>query len=119
MYGEKGGLHWSHEQPNILKILWPHRPHEILHMGAGNSYLHHETLANLRTPAGHPEGYLEAFANIYKNFAATLQAKLDGRTPSKEALDFPGVEDGIRGMAFIDNVVASANSELKWTEHKI
>ena len=66
-----------------------------------------------------PEGYLEAFANIYKNFAATLMAKLDGTVPSKEALDFPTVEDGIRGMAFIDNVVASANSNEKWTTYKI
>ncbi|MEN9459200.1 MAG: hypothetical protein RL135_1805, partial [Bacteroidota bacterium] len=75
--------------------------------------------SNCRTPGGHPEGYLEAFANIYKNFTATVQAKIDGTTPTKEQLDFPGVEDGIRGMAFIDNVVASAQSDLKWTEYKI
>ncbi|MGG2377423.1 gfo/Idh/MocA family oxidoreductase, partial [Salmonella enterica] len=75
--------------------------------------------ANCRTPGGHPEGYLEAFANIYRNFATTLNAKLNGTTPAKEALDFPSVEDGIRGMAFIDNVVASAASDKKWTEYVV
>ena len=74
---------------------------------------------NCRTPGGHPEGYLEAFANIYRNFALTLSAKIDGREPTAEMLDFPGVEDGIRGMAFIDNVVASAQSNEKWTAHTI
>jgi hypothetical protein len=74
---------------------------------------------NCRTPGGHPEGYLEAFANIYHNFAKTLSARIDGTEPTKEELDFPGVADGIRGMAFIDNVVASAQSDIKWTEYKI
>ena len=72
---------------------------------------------NARTPGGHPEGYLEAFGNIYRNFAHTLAARLDGITPSKEDLDFPGVEDGIRGMAFIDNVVASGQSDQKWHKY--
>lgn len=113
MYGEKGGLHWNHEQPNILKILWPHRPHEILHMGAGNSYLHPETLANLRTPAGHPEGYLEAFANIYKNFAQTIIAqKYNLPTPLYQ---FPNVDDGFRGMALVDAVVKSSKNGSVWT----
>lgn len=120
IYGEKGGLEWAQMEPNTLIIKWLDAPTQILRAGSNytdrlSSFATH----NCRTPGGHPEGYLEAFANIYKNFAATIQAKLDGRTPSKEALDFPGVDDGIRGMAFIDNVVASAHSELKWTEHKI
>jgi hypothetical protein len=74
---------------------------------------------NCRTPAGHPEGYLEAFANIYKNFALTLSARLEGTTPSAEALDFPTAADGIRGMAFIDHVVASSSSEQKWTPFQL
>ena len=74
-------------------------------------------LSNCRTPGGHPEGYLEAFANIYRNFALTLSARIDGKDPAPENLDFPGVEDGIRGMAFIDNAVASAASSEKWTKH--
>lgn len=120
VYGEKGGLEWAQMEPNTLIVKWLDAPTQILR--AGTNYtdrLSSYATSNCRTPGGHPEGYLEAFANIYKNFAATLMAKLDGTTPSKEALDFPSVEDGIRGMAFIDNVVASANSNEKWTTYKI
>ena len=74
---------------------------------------------NARTPGGHPEGYLEAFGNIYRNFALTLSARMDNKTPTPEMLDFPGVDDGIRGMAFIDNVVASAQSDKKWWDYKV
>ncbi|MEJ2004540.1 MAG: gfo/Idh/MocA family oxidoreductase, partial [Cyclobacteriaceae bacterium] len=70
-----------------------------------------------RTPGGHPEGYLEAFANIYRNFSLTLRAKMNGEEPKEEWLDFPGVEDGIRGMKFIDYVVeAGYDDEVKWKE---
>ena len=72
---------------------------------------------NCRTPGGHPEGYLEAFGNIYRNLALTLSAKIDGKEPSKENFDFPKVDEGIRGMAFIDNVVASSQSDKKWTDY--
>ena len=67
-------------------------------------------------PAGHPEGYLEAFANLYRNFALTVRAKINGEQPKEEWLDFPGVEEGIRGMAFINNVVESGMSNEKWRE---
>ncbi len=120
VYGEKGGLEWAQMEPNTLTVKWLDAPTQILR--AGSNYtdrLSSYATSNCRTPGGHPEGYLEAFANIYKNFAATLMAKLDGTVPSKEALDFPSVEDGIRGMAFIDNVVASAQSNEKWTDYKI
>ncbi len=120
IYGEKGGLEWAQMEPNTLIVKWLDQPTQILRAGSNYSdRLSGFATANCRTPGGHPEGYLEAFANIYKNFATTLSAKLEGTIPSKEALDFPSVEDGIRGMAFIDNVVASSNSELKWTVHKI
>ena len=120
IYGEKGGLEWAQMEPNTLIVKWQDQPTQILRAGSNYSdRLSSFATANCRTPGGHPEGYLEAFANIYKNFATTLSAKLEGTIPSKEALDFPSVEDGIRGMAFIDNVVASSNSELKWTVHKI
>ncbi|MEO8172715.1 MAG: gfo/Idh/MocA family oxidoreductase, partial [Sediminibacterium sp.] len=72
-----------------------------------------------RTPGGHPEGYLEAFGNIYRNFALTVSARIDGTEPTKEMLDFPSAAEGVRGMAFIDNVVASAASDVKWTEYKL
>ncbi|HLK29126.1 MAG TPA: Gfo/Idh/MocA family oxidoreductase [Puia sp.] len=117
LYGEKGGLEWAQHEPNTLLIKWLDQPAQILRAGGNygdrlSSYATH----NCRTPGGHPEGYLEAFGNIYRNFALTLSAKLDGTTPSKEALDFPGTADGVRGMAFIDNVVASSKSDKKWTE---
>ena len=116
VYGEKGGLEWSQQEPNTLLVKWLDAPAQILRAG-GNYTGVLSTFAthNCRTPGGHPEGYLEAFGNIYKNFALTLSAKIDGTTPTPEMLDFPSVEEGVRGMAFIDNVVASANSEKKWT----
>jgi len=72
---------------------------------------------NTRTPGGHPEGYLEAFANIYRNFSLTVRARANGQVPTEEMLDFPGVEDGIRGMQFIDSVVSAGyNDEVKWVK---
>ncbi|MGN6510286.1 MAG: gfo/Idh/MocA family oxidoreductase, partial [Chitinophaga sp.] len=68
---------------------------------------------------GHPEGYLEAFGNLYRNFAQVLTAKIDGTQPAPESLDFPSVDDGIRGMAFIDMVVKSSASTEKWTKFTI
>jgi predicted dehydrogenase len=120
VYGEKGGLEWAQHEPNTLLVKWLDQPTQILR--AGGNYgdrLSSYATQNCRTPGGHPEGYLEAFGNIYRNFALTLSAKLDGTTPTAEMLDFPGVEDGIRGMAFIDNVVESAHSDKKWTAYKI
>jgi len=120
VYGEKGGVEWAQMEPNTLLVKWLDEPAQVLR--AGSNYggrLSSFATSNCRTPGGHPEGYLEAFANIYKNFATTLLAKMEGTTPSKEALDFPSVEEGVRGMAFIDTVVTSAQSELKWTEYVV
>jgi len=115
VYGEKGGIEWFQHEPNSLIVKWLEQPTQILR--AGSAHLYKAASHNCRTPAGHPEGYLEAFANIYRNFALTLGCKLDGTTPTPEMLDFPGIEDGLRGMAFIDNVVASAHSDVKWTPY--
>lgn len=115
VYGEKGGLEWAQHEPNTLLVKWLDKPTEIYR--TGTPWMGRYAKFNSRTPGGHPEGYLEAFANIYRNFALTLSAKIEGIEPPQEALDFPGVEDGIRGMAFIDNVVASGQSNVKWTEH--
>jgi len=120
VYGEKGGLEWAQHEPNTMLVKWLDQPTQIYRAGGNygdrlSSFATH----NSRTPGGHPEGYLEAFANIYRNFAFTLTAQLEGTTPTPEMLDFPGVEDGIRGMAFIDNVVASSQSDKKWTTHSI
>ena len=119
IYGEKGGLEWQQQEPNTLWVKWLHKPTEILRAGAGNNTLSSFATHNCRTPGGHPEGYIEAFANIYRNFGLTLLAKIDGTTPTPEMLDFPGAEDGVRGMAFIENVVASGKSTEKWTAFSI
>ncbi|CAN5673126.1 Gfo/Idh/MocA family oxidoreductase [soil metagenome] len=119
VYGEKGGLEWAQMEPNTLIARWLDAPAQILRAGSNYPGLSTYATSNCRTPGGHPEGYLEAFGNIYKNFAITLSAKMEGTTPPKEALDFPSVEDGVRGMAFIDNVVASGQSDMKWTENVI
>ncbi|HYE56244.1 MAG TPA: Gfo/Idh/MocA family oxidoreductase, partial [Chitinophagaceae bacterium] len=117
VYGEKGGLEWQQHEPNTLLVKWLDQPMQVLRAGANyGDRLSSFAVHNCRTPGGHPEGYLEAFGNIYRNFALTLSAKLDGTKPTKEMLDFPGIEDGVRGMAFIDNVVASAASDSKWHE---
>ena len=116
IYGEKGGIDWTQQEPNTLVVRWLDQPAQILRAGNNSPGLSSYALQNCRTPGGHPEGYLEAFANIYRNFAHTLMAKLDGKEPTKEMLDFPGIEDGVRGMAFIENVVASGNSNEKWTD---
>jgi predicted dehydrogenase len=120
VYGENGSLEWAQQEPNTLTLKWTDKPAQILRAGANygdreSSYAVHNT----RTPGGHPEGYLEAFGNLYRNFALSLQAKLNGEEAKPEWLDFPGIEDGIRGMAFIENVVASNNSNEKWTDYII
>lgn len=117
IYGEKGGIDWCQVDTNTLLVKWLDKPTEIYRTGSGyvGSYAAHNT----RIPAGHPEGYLEAFANIYRNFSLTLNAKLNGEIPTKEMLDFPTIAEGVRGMAFIDSVVASSKSAEKWTEFKV
>lgn len=112
VYGEKGGLHWRQMEPNSLVTRWLDKPVQILRTGVGDLYP--ESLQAARIPPGHPEGYLEAFANIYRNVAHCLQARLEGREPDPLHLDFPTVQDGLRGMKFIDRVVASSKSDQKW-----
>ena len=117
VYGEKGGLEWMQEDNNSLRLRWSDRPDEIYR--AGNGYLGSMANENTRTPAGHPEGYIEAFANIYRNFARCIYALRKGEEPKAEWWDFPGAEDGIRGMAFIENVLASSASDQKWTAFNV
>lgn len=122
IYGEKGGLEWANEDPNNLIVKMLDQPRQLYR--TGNAYAAPYTLSsfathNTRIPAGHPEGLLEAFANIYRNFAATASAKREGRTPSPEELDFPSVDDGVRGMAFVQVAVASNTSAEKWTKFDV
>lgn len=95
VYGEKGGLDWSQEQPNTLTLNWHDQPSQILH--AGSPYLAY----GARFPAGHPEGYLEAFATLYSDFAAQINGQ-----PSL----VPGIEEGVRGMALVERAVSSSRS---------
>ena len=120
VYGEKGGIEWAQHEPNTLLVKWLDQPTQILRAG-GNYTDRLSTYAthNCRTPGGHPEGYLEAFGNIYRNFALTLGARISGDKAPAEAADFPQVDEGIRGMAFIDTVVKSAQSDAKWTPFEV
>lgn len=112
VYGEKGGLEWHQMEPNTLLIKWLDRPMQRLRTGVG--LLHLESTAHTRVPAGHPEGYLEAFANIYRNFAYCIRARKEGKEVDAVYTDFPSVEEGVRGMEFIYKVVESSNSDVKW-----
>jgi predicted dehydrogenase len=114
VYGEKGGLEWQQEDANSLKVKWVDKPTEIFR--TGNTYLSSFAKHNTRVPSGHPEGYLEAFANLYRNFALCVKAKLSGTEPQPEWLDFPGVDDGVRGMTFVEKVIESGKSDEKWIE---
>lgn len=112
VYGELGGLEWLQQEPNTLLLKWPDRPVEMLRAGMG--YLGSSAAASTRIPPGHPEGYLEAFANIYRSFASHLRAVIDGRDPDEVALDYPKIADGIRGMAFIEAAVESSKGNTAW-----
>jgi predicted dehydrogenase len=118
VYGEKGGVEWSHADPNTLLLKWQGRPTEILRTGADRD-LCQAAMKNLRLPAGHPEGYLEAFANLYKNFAHQIKARLSDTAPDPDLLDVPGVADGVRGMLFIDKVVESSENGAEWVNFEM
>jgi predicted dehydrogenase len=117
IYGEKGGLEWHQEEPNTLVLKWLDKPKEIYRAGWG--YLSETAKKNTRTPNGHPEGYLEAFANIYVNFAKAVRDYKPGKKIDPAKYDFPDVEDGVRGIAFVDTVIKSSASTQKWTKLKI
>ncbi len=113
VYGTKAAIEWHQEEPNSLLVRHLGKPMQILRPGVGDLYpvVH----AHIRIPPpGHPEGYLEAFANIYRNFAFCLRARLDGTEVDEVYQDFPTVEDGVRGMQFIYRAVESGKSDQKW-----
>jgi len=112
VYGEKGGLEWRQQEPNTLWLKWPDRPTEMLR--TGGSYLGSLAACNTRTPMGHPEGYLEAFANIYQAFAAQIRAFEAGENVAARGADCPGIEAAVRGMTFIELAVAASASDIKW-----
>lgn len=117
VYGGKAGLEWTHTDPNTLLFKPLTDPHQILRAGTG--YLSDVAASNTRTPPGHPEGYLEAFANIYLAFHDAVVDYKNGNLKSIDEYDFPNVHDGVRGMAFVDTMLASNESDKKWTPFKV
>lgn len=113
VYGELGGLEWNQMEPNTLIHKVQGSPARVLRTGVGN--LSQASLVHTRIPAGHPEGYFEAFANLYRNFALAVRARWEGKEQDP-LYDFPGVYDGLRGMKFIDTVIASDKTDTKWTK---
>lgn len=112
IYGTKGGLQWHQMEPNTLLVKWMDKPTQIYRTGVGE--LSAAATAHTRIPGGHPEGYLEAFANIYRNVAFCVQARLKGETVDPIYTDFPTVSDGVRGMEFIGKVVESSQKGAVW-----
>ena len=110
VYGTKGALAWQQEHPNELKFVPKGEPAQILRRG--NGYVSAAAKKSTRLPFGHPEAFIEAFANIYLEAVAAIRARSAGR---KGAFDFPTVDDGVEGMAFIETAVKSAQSNGKWT----
>jgi predicted dehydrogenase len=119
IYGEDKGLEWHQEHPNYLYVKFPNAPEQV--WKRGNPYIATKSAAAARAtrlPSGHPEAFFEAFANNYMNFAETVRAKITRSKPDPLALDFPNVNDGLRGMQFIETVLASTKSKQKWTKFK-
>jgi predicted dehydrogenase len=119
IYGETGGLEWHQEHPNYLYVTPMGQPTQV--WKRGNPYVGEKSAAAARAtrlPSGHPEAFIEAFANNYRNFADTLRAKLTRTKVDSIVSDFPDVNDGLRGMLFLETLVASAASKQKWTKFK-
>jgi predicted dehydrogenase len=112
VYGEKGSIDWKQEDPNRLRLKWLDGPEEIRHAAGG--YLSGDARAVTRLPGGHPEGYIEAFAVLYREFAEVLTARSRGEAGALPAT-LPGIVAGVRGMRFIDRAIESSRSE-RWVE---
>ncbi|MFN8357807.1 MAG: Gfo/Idh/MocA family oxidoreductase [Spirosomataceae bacterium] len=115
VYGELGTLQWHQERPQYLH----HKTTDIHHIYQPSvGQLSESANQHTRIPFGHPEGYLEAFANIYRNFARTVRKRMNGEEPNEFDLDFPTIDDGIRGMQFVETVIASGKAKQKWIKFK-
>ncbi|MDD4152316.1 MAG: Gfo/Idh/MocA family oxidoreductase [bacterium] len=110
IYGEKGAIEWHQMEPNTLIVRWLDKPFQTFR--TATDFVGEVSIANTRIPSGHPEGFIEAFANIYRNFAEALDRRLEGDQAATG--DFPGVDEGVRGMAFIEAVVKSSQADSRW-----
>lgn len=113
VYGEKGGIEWLQSEPNSLILKSADGPQTVLRTGSGHQWLSEQARVHTRLPGGHPEGYIEALANLYRNFALTVQAA-DTGNKKNSYLDFPTVADGVRGMRFIEAVIESGKKNSAW-----
>ena len=109
VYGDKGGLEWRQMEPNSVIYRPVDAPYQVYRAGQGQVGLCDAASARCRVPAGHPEGYLEAMANLYTDFAKAVRANQKGKADG-----VPGINSGIRGMVFIDAMLASTDSDTKW-----
>jgi len=112
IYGEKGGIEWLQSEPNTLLYKSNSEPRQLLKPG-GYAWLSAQTNKHSRLPGGHPEGYIESMANLYRNVALAIEAEKGGNRPDPD-LDFPILEDGVRGMKFIEAVIHSGNKNAAW-----
>jgi predicted dehydrogenase len=113
VYGSRGAVLWEQENPNSLRLYRHGRPRETLTRGR-SEYLAPAAMAATRIPWGHPEGYLEAFANIYNGAIDAIRRHIDGKPMSRADYDFPTVHDGVRGMHFINKAIESADGGAVW-----
>lgn len=113
VYGEKGSLEWFQEHPNELVVKYNDKPRQTLRRG--NDYLSKAAKENSRLPAGHQEAFIEAFANVYMAAAKAIDCEVHGKKLPKNT-DFPTIEDGVEGMAFIETAVRSSKAKTKWTK---
>jgi predicted dehydrogenase len=109
IYGEKGGLIWRQKEPNTLTLLRHDAPTQIIRTGASFAGMGLTASMHSRLPAGHPEGFIEAFANLYRNFAMHIIAIIEGHKPELAA-DYPGIHEGVRGMKFLEAAVSSSRN---------
>jgi predicted dehydrogenase len=114
VYGTKGSLEWCQEHPNYAKICYLGKPTEVISRGRDHMYPHAQSYS--RVPAGHPEGYFEAFANIYSTFCRALGKKLAGECLTAEDMDYPGVDEGVQGVSFIERCVESSKKGAIWID---
>ena len=115
IYGEKGGLEWRQDSPNTMTFRPVEGVAEVIRTATA-SIVSPAAQHNSRVPGGHPEGFIEAFANLYRNFALTLMADAEQQEPSACCLDFPTITDGIEGMQFVDAVVHSSAQNAAWVK---
>ncbi len=113
VYGTKAALEWHQEHPNELVVKFPDQPRQIWRRG--NGYVSGAASRVTRIPAGHPEGYLEAFGNIYREAFRAISAEVKGE-PLPKDLDFPTIDDGVEGMVFIETTVKSSRAGAKWVK---